>query len=129
MITLFSKKILVVDDEAEALNALSNILRRDKYEVFSTTKGREAVELAKENKPDLIILDIVMPDLSGDSVAAILSEDPSTANIPIIFLTGLLSKEEVPPMEKIKRHYVVAKPVTGREVLDMVKKVLSTQGR
>lgn len=115
----------MVEDEEETLTHISNILRRSNYEVFSTTKGREALELVKRSKPDLIILDIVIPDMSGCDVAATLAESPATKSIPIIFLTGILTKEEELSVEKTGEHYIMSKPTTGREILDMVKKVLA----
>ena len=120
------KKILVVDDEEEVLLHLSNILKRADYDVISTTKGKEAVELAIYQRPDLIILDIVMPDMGGSEVAALLVENPSTTNVPIIFLTGILTKQEETSVKKPGRNFVMAKPVTGAEVLDAVGKILST---
>jgi len=122
-----SKKILVVDDEIETLVYISKMLQRDQYEVISTTKGEEALGLAERLLPDLIILDMAMPDMDGGKVAAILSRKPSTANIPIIFLTGLLIKKE-PILEKIRgKHYIMAKPVTSQELLTMVRNVLVSE--
>jgi len=121
-----SKKILVVDDEQDVLTHLTNILKHAHYEIISTTKGKEAVQLAKSELPDLIILDIVLPDMDGGEVAAILSENPSTSNIPIIYLTGILAKEEESLAKKSGKHYVIAKPTTGREVLDKIKDILSS---
>lgn len=121
------KKILAVEDEPETLAHLSNILKRSGYEVISTTKGSEAVGLAKSSGPDLVILDIVMPDMSGSEVAAALSEDPATAGIPIIYLTGILTKKEELWIKKTGRHFIMAKPTTGREILEKVEQVLAAQ--
>ncbi len=118
------KKILVVEDEEETLIHLSNILKRSNYEVISTTKGSKAVGLAKHFQPDLIVLDIVIPDMSGSEVAATLLEDPVTARIPIIYLTGILTKEEELLIKRTGRHYIMAKPTTGKEILEKVKQVL-----
>ena len=118
-------KILIVDDEKEILDSLSSILKRANYQVFSTTKGKEAVDLAKEIIPDAIILDIMMPDMSGDEVAAALSECPSTAKIPIIFLTAILTKEEEMVRGNFGRQFVIAKPTTGEKILEMVKNILA----
>lgn len=121
------KKILVVDDEEEVLTFVGNILKRANYGVISTTRGKEAVELAKNQLPDMIILDIKMPDMRGSEVAVLLSENSSTANIPIVFLTGILDKKKEESLEKIpdKPHYVMIKPTTGEELLEAINKVLS----
>ncbi|OGX41240.1 MAG: hypothetical protein A2984_02455 [Omnitrophica WOR_2 bacterium RIFCSPLOWO2_01_FULL_41_12] len=119
------KKILVVDDEEEILTYLGNILKRAHYEFISTTKGKEVFDLAKSAKPDLIILDVLLPDLQGDEVAALLSQEPATSDIPIIFLTGvLITKEEEDLARKTGKHYLMAKPATEKEILEMVNAVL-----
>lgn len=119
------KKILVVDDELDILEGLSSVLRRANYEVRATTKGSEVLELAKGFGPDLVILDIYLPDMEGSEVASLLSQQPATANIPIVFLTGaVITKTEEPSSKRIGRNYLLAKPTTSAELLDMVKKAL-----
>jgi len=119
-------KILVVDDEKEVVSLLSDVLKRANYEVISTTKGKEAVDLVLGLRPDLIILDIVMPDMDGSEIAAVLKENSSTTDIPIIYLTGILNKEEEESVDgKSGKHYIVAKPVAIEELLLVVKKALS----
>lgn len=119
-----TKRILLVDDEEEVLKHLSSILERAAHKVITTTKGKEAVNLAKTILPDLIILDIVLPDMEGGQVAALIGEDSAAANIPIIFLSGIvLTKEDNVSGEKVGRHYVLAKPVTAEELLEIVNKI------
>lgn len=118
------KKILVVDDEPDVLERLSNILTRNNFAVISTTSALAALELARKETPDLIILDILLPEKSGDEVAVELGQDPATAGIPIIFLTGVVTKEEVASSEKCGSHYVLAKPVTKEIILAAINKVL-----
>ncbi len=121
-----SKRILIVDDEEEALGHLRNILERANHTVISTTKGAEALNLAKLNRPDLIILDVFLPDLDGSEVAASLAEDPACMNIPVIFLSGVvMTKNDKFSGNKFGRHYIMAKPVAQKEILEMVTKVLS----
>ena len=119
------KKILVADDEANTLTYLCRILEREKYEVISTTKGKEAVELTLAHQPDLVILDIVMPDLDGGEAASLISNNPRTAGIPIVFLTGILTKDEESYAGTTGRRHVLAKPVTRENLLEMINKVLS----
>lgn len=124
------RTILVVDDEKDVVSYLSNILKHANYEVISTTKGKEAVELATYRHPDLIILDILMPDMSGDQVAAILRQNPSTANIPIIFLTVIFTKKEERILGRRNgRYYIMAKPAVAEELLKIVHKVLPSKER
>jgi CheY-like chemotaxis protein len=73
---------------------LGNILRRERFEVIAAASGQEAIELARKLCPNLIILDMLIPDISGASVATILSEGEPAARIPILFLTGMIDKQE-----------------------------------
>ena len=124
MVNNSPKKILIVEDEQETLTHISNILKRANYEVVPTSKGKEALELARSNKPDLIILDVMLPDMEGSEIAAALSSDPSTDCIPIIFLTGIITKQEESLVKRTGRHYLMAKPTTGRELFELVKRIL-----
>jgi len=119
-----SKRILVVDDEEEIVNCLSTLLKRAGYEVISTTEGVKSLELAEKFKPDVILLDILIPDMEGSEIASKLSEKPATASIPIIFLTALISKKEELSVKKTGNHYVVAKPTTEKELLGMISRAL-----
>jgi len=119
------KKVLVVDDEHQLLEHLTNILKRAGYDVFATGKGVQAIELAQSERPDIIILDIMLPDMDGSEISRRLADEPSTSAIPIVFLTGILRKEEELNISKTGRSYVMAKPVTGEDLLEMVSRVLS----
>ena len=86
-------KLLVVDDEPDAVLILARTLLARGYRVITAESGLQAVNLAKEEKPDVILLDILMPDMDGTQVAAVLQEDPTTKDIPVIFLTCLITKK------------------------------------
>ena len=88
------KKILIVDDEKDVLVVLERGLIAKGYSVMATDNGNDAIMLAKSELPDLVILDILMPNTEGTEIAAILKEDIKTKDIPVIFLTCLLKKEE-----------------------------------
>jgi len=119
------KSILIVDDEETTLSYLCHILERENYKVFSTTKGKEVLDLALNNKPDVIVLDIILPDMDGGEVASLLSKNSATSNIPVIFLTGILTKTEEGFAGKTGKRYVLAKPITKEKLLEMIQKVLS----
>ena len=85
--------ILIVDDELLNLKVLRSILHDD-YTVFTAKDGKAAIEIATEEKPDLILLDILMPEMDGYEVLTILKGDADTRHIPVIFITGLDSKSE-----------------------------------
>ncbi|MDD5195866.1 MAG: response regulator [Candidatus Omnitrophica bacterium] len=119
------KKILVVDDEQEVVIQLTRILKRENYEVASTTKGEEVLNLDLNTKPDLIILDMVLPDMLGGEISQKLSENPALKDIPIIFLTGLNTKEDEEILkEKAGNYRLLAKPTTREELLEAISKVI-----
>ena len=119
------KKILVVDDEVH-MTRFAKILLEDsgEYEVRTENLGAKAFKAAIEFQPALVLLDVIMPDLDGASVASLIKEDERTKHIPIAFLTATVTKEEVGPtgMEIGGRPYI-SKPV-GRELLDFVKRII-----
>jgi len=80
-------RLLVVDDQPINIQTLNEIFQHD-HEVFFATNGRQAVEMAQKNLPDLILLDVVMPDMGGLEVCQLLKYDPETRDIPIIFITA-----------------------------------------
>ena len=119
------KKILIVDDDPDALVSLANILKRAGYEVTTTASGKEAFKIAMKTVPDLIVLDIVLPDMGGGEVGRMLAENPSTCDIPIIFLSGILRKKDEEILEsRPGKNYVVAKPATSSEILAIVEKIV-----
>jgi putative two-component system response regulator len=88
-----SAKILVVDDEPSIVDVLTRFLSREGYSVVTATNGREALERVKEDPPDLILLDVTMPEVDGFTVCQRIKEDERTALIPITMLTGLDDRE------------------------------------
>ena len=88
------KKILIVDNEEDFLQMLDKRLTTEGYSVVKATNGTEAIGLALLQHPDIIILDVLMPDMEGEEVAAKLKEYSPTKNIPMIYLTALFSKAD-----------------------------------
>lgn len=119
------KRILIVDDEPDVLKILGKRLEKTGYEIIEARNGKEAIEKAKKERPDLVLLDLMMPDLDGGEVAQILSEDETTKNIPIIYLTCLYTKRE----ERKEGHFVgqnilVAKPYNTEELLKIIQEAI-----
>ena len=91
------KRILVVDDEPEFTNLLKMSLEaHGYYEVREENDAEHARAAAREFGPDLVVLDIMMPDMEGNEVAAALKADPVTRDVPVIFLTALVSRDDAP---------------------------------
>ena len=120
------KKILVVDDEPHIVKMTELRLKANGYEVITAHDGQQGLDKARSEKPDLIILDIVMPYMDGGDVARALAEDDSTKDIPIIFLTALITKTEESLGIGITTgtHHIIAKPFEDEELLDKVKELL-----
>ena len=121
-----AKKILVVDDEAGFGRLLKlNLERTGKFEVQTETKGSQALNTARSFKPDLILLDIIMPDMDGSEVANRLKSDPVTRNIPILFLTALVKNKEIETKSgSIGGNIFLAKPITTDELVKSIDQAL-----
>lgn len=119
------KKILFIEDEATLQKTLGDILKKENYEVISALDGEIGLRLAKTKKPDLILLDIILPKIEGFDVLKDLKEDPETKKIPVIILTNLEKMEDV---EKALRlgatTYLVKTDYTLGEVIEKIKKSL-----
>ena len=121
------KRSLVVDDEVALTRIIKlNLERTGNYEVRTENMGSMAVPAAKEFKPDLIFLDVMMPDMGGEDVVALFKEDPVLSNIALIFLTAIVTKEETQSVETdIGGNLFLAKPVKTEELIATIERVLS----
>jgi CheY-like chemotaxis protein len=106
-----TKHILVVDDEADIREVAQLALEAvGGYRVTPAASGREAVELARAEAPDAILLDVMMPDLDGPSTVALLQHDPATQDIPIVLLTAKVQADDRRRLEMLGVAAVMAKP-------------------
>lgn len=124
------KKLLLVDDEVSFTRLLKlNLERTGKFEVRTENKGTEAAQAARAFRPDLIILDVIMPDMDGSEVANQLRDDPLTRSIPILFLTALVKDQEIESTSgTIGGHLFLAKPITTEQLVRTVEKILGDLG-
>ncbi|MGD0551527.1 MAG: response regulator [Sedimentisphaerales bacterium] len=118
-------RILVVDDEPDQLRILEKMLEARGHTVIIATCGSDAITLARTEHPDLIILDVALPDIPGGEVAATLKQYPQTSGIPIIFLSGMFSKTD----ESKKGHIVggntiFAKPCDLNELESSIEQLI-----
>jgi two-component system alkaline phosphatase synthesis response regulator PhoP len=117
------KKILIVDDDAATRNILEKIFLSEGYWVAKAKNGKEALAIAKDFLPDVIILDIMMPVMDGTITLERLEKNPKTRNIPVLFLTSLISKtEELGKFAKDRRF--LAKPIDRDKVLKAVNEII-----
>ncbi|HOW57459.1 MAG TPA: response regulator [Smithellaceae bacterium] len=118
------KKILVVDDDEISREIISAWLLNNGYEVALAVNGKEGYEQCRSIKPDAVIMDILMPDLNGDEVAELIRNDEAIGHIPIIFVTAMVSGNEVPCNNLIGGQYMVAKPFAGEELRNILAQVI-----
>ena len=117
-------KILVVEDEQDLLQVLEYNLKQAGHEVVSTKLGRDAVRLAREQRPDVVLLDLMLPDVAGTEVCKILKEGAQTKSIPVLMVTARGEEiDRVVGFELGADDYVV-KPFSVRELLLRVQAVL-----
>jgi len=115
------KKILLIEDNLEVRENTAEILELDEFEVITANDGKEGVELASSEFPDLIICDIMMPELDGYGVLHILSKKETTRNIPFIFMTAKAEKSDIRKGMNLGADDYVTKPFDDTELLDAVE--------
>jgi CheY-like chemotaxis protein len=119
------RRILVVDDDEVILRAVSQALARKGYEVATADSGAAAVDWLSEHQPDLVILDIVMPDMSGYEVCRILRLSSGTAQTPVIFLTSKKGRDDMDEATQAGSDLFLTKPILPSRLINMVEMFLS----
>ena len=123
------KIILIVDDDESLRKMLKMRLSFSQFKVLTAGSGEEAFEAINKNKPDLILLDIAMPDMDGYEVCKILKDNPETKDIPIVFLTAIGGNIE----NKLQSLMVggvdyIQKPFDGNDLMKRIEKILKGDG-
>jgi len=125
---MHKKKILIADDEREFLVILEKELTARGYSVIAADSGNDAVVLARTELPDLVLLDLEMPDMYGGDVTRMLEEDPETKDIPIMFLTGMFPKEnDVDRGRVVADHVLFAKPYCIEELVAAMNELMQSE--
>jgi CheY-like chemotaxis protein len=121
--TMRKTRILVVDDEAGVTRLLKlNLEQTGNYKVREVNIGSKVSDVARESKPDLILLDVMLPDTDGGQIAAELKADPQFAKTPIVFLTAAVDKEEVKANKGVIGGYpFIAKPLHVKSVIRVIE--------
>ena len=119
------RTIMVVDDNPDIVDSVKTILEVKGYGVQFAYSGQEVFDLLGEQKPDLIILDIMMPQTDGLEVLTRLKGDPGTASIPVIMLTAKVQYEDVLEGYKMGADYYITKPFTNTQLLTGINLLLS----
>ena len=122
-------KILLVDDDTDFVEATRMVLEKVPYEIIVASEGEEGLRKAREEKPDLILLDIIMPVKDGFTAAEQLKKDPQLSKIPVIMLTSFSSKGQGSSIPRgrgfsLEADDYLEKPVTPKELLSSVQRYL-----
>jgi twitching motility two-component system response regulator PilH len=118
--TMGIRKILIVDDSPTERHVLNDLLTKAGFEVVTSDNGEDAIQKAKQVKPDLILMDVVMPGLNGFQATRAISRDPETRTIPIILCTSKTQEtDKIWGLRQGARDYVV-KPVDRDELLGKI---------
>jgi len=120
-------KILIIDDEEEICRYTKSLLEKTgKFQAMTSTKGVEGLEMAKANSPDLILLDILLPDMDGSDVAARLFEEEATSKIPVIFMTALAKNDDMENGSgKIGGRFFMPKPINPKDLISRIESILN----
>ncbi len=119
------KKILIADDEANIRLLVSSMLAKD-YTVLEASDGEEAVDMARTQKPDLVLMDIMMPNMDGYTACYTIKKDPVTKAIPIIMLTAIGHELNVKLSHEMGADGYITKPFSPRGLLDTVDQLLKS---
>lgn len=117
-------ELMIVDDVSENLELLSTLLRRDGYRVRCAISGEMALRSIRLSPPDLILLDIMMPEMDGYEVCRRLKADPSTAEIPVIFVSALNTADSRAQASAVGGADYIVKPFRVQDVLNRIQNVL-----
>lgn len=121
-------KVMAVDDEVNFLSLLKlNLEQGGKFKVQAVPKASEVIMRAKADRPDIILLDVNMPDIDGPTIWSKMAEDEDTKHIPVIFLTALITKEEETEYERRatgRAYSYLAKPVETARLISIIEDVV-----
>lgn len=120
------KRILAVDDEPDILMIVKSALQNEGFLVDTASNGPDAVAYAKETPPDLILLDVMMPGMSGFEVLSELKADDKTAMIPVVMLTGLSEKSKIQEAINSGTSYYIVKPFEFHDLITKVNEAMES---
>ncbi len=119
------KKILIVDDDVDMIELVINRLKKNNYDVVHAKDGESGIKAALKEKPDLIIMDILMPTMQGGEASKLLKSYDTTKNIPILFFTALQSDTDFDKINVDGQFYpAISKPFDPNKLLSTIKFLL-----
>ncbi|MBU0671772.1 MAG: response regulator [Candidatus Margulisbacteria bacterium] len=119
-----AKKVLIIEDYPATTEMIANILKTEGIEVITAVDGTSGLEKSKSSQPDLILLDIMMPEMSGFEVCQKLKEDPKTAKIPVIIVSVRAAENNIVKGKELGAQEYISKPFDPFKLIEIVKKYL-----
>ena len=119
------QRILIVEDEESLLKLESILLTSKGYQVQGVANGKEALEAIKATPPDLVLLDIMLPEIDGFEVCQRIKENEATKHIPVIMLTAKKSREDMSRGEKVGADWYITKPFKSAMVIETIQRFLA----
>jgi DNA-binding response OmpR family regulator len=126
-VILISKRVLIVEDDPSVLRATSYILEKEGYEVQTAQNGLEGLKKARENSPDLLILDVMLPGIDGFEICHSLRGEPHTADLPIVMFSAKGQQSDKETGMKMGADDYLTKPVDRTVLLDKVADLLAAR--
>lgn len=120
-------KVLIVDDDPGIRMLLSKFLQREGFETLMAENGLEGVEFAKKHQPDLIIMDVVMPQMDGLTAARLIKFYKPLRDVPILFLTAKDAEKEIELAQEVRADVYITKPFDVHQVIQIVKETMETR--
>ena len=120
-------RILIVDNDTQVHATLGGLLSRAGHEVTSAENGVEALEAARTFRPDVVLLDLVMPRMGGAEVLEKLRDCPTTADIPVVFMTGMVEEKDLEPGSTIAGNLFLTKPFSLQDALRMIEHAVASR--
>ena len=120
-----NKKILIVDDEPAIIRLLSLRLKHNSYDVIEANNGLECIEVAEQELPDLILMDIKMPKCDGISAFSQLSKNDATKKIPVLFMTAFPKTEILDKIKKMGGKGCISKPFVSKDFEESIRSALN----
>ena len=122
----WNKSILLVDDDESIIKTLRPVLLSYGYAVLTADTGEEGLQVIRRQKPDLVILDVILPGIKGRELCQQMKQDPELRNIPVIFMTAKESPEDIKAEKAIGAAGHITKPVDIRVLVEVIQKVLDS---
>jgi len=119
------QKILIVEDEESLLKLESILLTSKGYDVRGVSNGQLALDAIEEERPDLVLLDIMLPEIDGFEVCQRIKDNPETKDIPVIMLTAKKSREDMARGEKVGADWYITKPFKSAMVIETIQRFLN----